>query len=81
MFYVYILYSKAISRFYIGQSENPEKRLVSHNSGISRYTSVANDWTIVHTESFEDRTGAIKRERQIKRMKSRRYIEDLVGRS
>ena len=78
MFYIYIIYSNIKDRYYIGQSEDPEKRLISHNSGISKYTSIAHDWELVYTESFELRKDAIKRESQIKKKKSRKYIEYLV---
>ncbi|MBD3639305.1 MAG: GIY-YIG nuclease family protein [Crocinitomicaceae bacterium] len=76
---MYILYSTSKDRYYVGQSDNLEERLKSHNSGISRYTAIARDWEIVHTEKFENRTDAIKRERQIKKKKSRKYIEYLIS--
>ena len=78
MYFVYILYSKQLDRYYVGQTDNIEKRLQSHLSGISKYTSSAKDWTIVYTETFQTREHAIKRENEIKRMKSRRYIESLL---
>ena len=80
-FFVYILYSKAVNRYYIGQSDDPYRRLKDHNSGISSYTSQTVDWEIVHLEKFNDRSSAIKRELEIKRKKSRKYIEWLSGRS
>jgi putative endonuclease len=46
---------------------------------MSPYTSIANDWRLVYTEEFEDRTSAIKREREIKKKKSRKYIEFLIA--
>ncbi|MCB0400737.1 MAG: GIY-YIG nuclease family protein [Flavobacteriales bacterium] len=77
MYFVYILYSRQADRYYVGQSDNPQERLIAHNSGISRYTSIASDWTIVHLEEFQTRTEAIQRERAIKKRKSRKYIESL----
>ncbi|MFM2207913.1 MAG: hypothetical protein RL213_1888, partial [Bacteroidota bacterium] len=50
MFFVYILYSRSADRYYVGQTDNPEKRLSDHNAGISGYTSQAGDWIIVHLE-------------------------------
>ena len=32
-FYVYIIYSKSKDSYYIGQTDNLEKRLFIHNSG------------------------------------------------
>ena len=78
MYYVYILYSKQIDRYYVGQTDDIGKRVQSHLSGISKYTSIANDWIEVHSEAFDTREGAIKRENEIKRKKSRKYIEWLI---
>jgi putative endonuclease len=74
MFYIYILYSKKANKYYIGQTENVEDRLVSHNSGIPTFTSIAKDWILVYTELFEARNEAIRRENEIKK-RSRKYIE------
>ena len=79
MYFVYILYSRSADRYYVGQTENVESRLESHGSGISPYTSHAKDWRLVYTEEFAIRQEAIRRENEIKRKKSRRYIEWLIG--
>ncbi len=78
MYFVYILYSEKLDRYYVGQTEDIEKRLQIHLLGISKYTSVAIDWTLVHSETFPTRKDAIKRESEIKRKKSRKYIEELI---
>ena len=78
MFYVYILYSQSIDRYYVGQTDNIELRLKTHLSGASRYTAVATDWQVAYKESYSTRSKAIKRELAIKRKKSRKYIEWLV---
>ncbi|MFM2206852.1 MAG: hypothetical protein RL213_827, partial [Bacteroidota bacterium] len=66
-------------RYYVGQTDNPEKRLSDHNAGISGYTSQAGDWIIVHLEEFPDRSAALRRELDIKRKKSRKYIEWIIN--
>ena len=76
--WVYIIYSCAIDKYYVGQTDNFSKRLQSHLEGLSSYTSRAKDWKLVYHEVFENRTAARKRELQIKRMKSRLYIEQLI---
>ena len=35
-------------------------------------------WKIVYAEEYSTLPAAIKREKQIKRMKSRKYIDDLI---
>jgi putative endonuclease len=78
MYCVYILYSKQVDRYYVGQTDDIGKRLLSHLSGASKYTSIAADWIEVYSEVFESRVEAIKRENEIKRKKSRKYIEWLI---
>ena len=78
-YYIYILYSQKVDRYYVGESEDISNRLHSHLSGISKYTSISDDWIVVYTESFTRRVDAIKRENEIKKKKSRNYIEWLIS--
>ncbi|MGC4234547.1 MAG: GIY-YIG nuclease family protein [Niabella sp.] len=78
MFAVYIIYSATLDRYYVGYTFDLELRLVQHNTGISTYTSKARDWMIKYTESFDSREQAMAREREIKKRKSRKYIEGLI---
>jgi putative endonuclease len=79
MYFVYIIYSEKLKRYYVGSTENIEARLEQHNVGLSKYTSKASDWCLVYSEPFENRTIALNRERDIKRKKSRKYIEWLIA--
>ena len=76
-----MLFRSTADRYYVGQTDDPERRLNDHNSGISSYTSQAKDWEIVHLEKFNDRKAAIRRELEIKRKKSRKYVEWISGKS
>jgi putative endonuclease len=78
MWYIYIIYSNKIDRYYVGYTDNLEWRLERHNSGWGKYTKRGIPWKLVYTESFNSKSEAIKREREIKRKKSRKYIEELV---
>jgi putative endonuclease len=49
-----------------------------HNNSGSRSTKGASDWVLVYVEDFETRTDAVQRELEIKRKKSRKYIERLI---
>ena len=77
-FFVYIIYSVSLDRFYIGYTFDLEKRLSEHNRGISEYTSKASDWSLRYSEPCSSRELAMKREKEIKRKKSRTYIESLI---
>ena len=78
---VYILYSFSKDRYYIGYSQDPKERILEHNLGATTSTRPGIPWAIVYEEECEDKTAAIKRENKIKKMKSRKYIENLIKRN
>ena len=77
MYYAYILKSKKSGKYYVGQTEDVEKRLDLHNAGKVVSTKLEIPWEVFYKESFDDRALAVKRERQIKAWKSRDAIERL----
>ncbi|NOX18066.1 MAG: GIY-YIG nuclease family protein [Chlorobi bacterium] len=81
MFYVYILYSENIDKFYVGYTSDLTKRIARHNSGWGKFSSRGAPWKIVYFEKYNSKSDAIKRENEIKKKKSRKYIEALIMRS
>lgn len=79
MFFTYIIQSEKDSSFYVGYSENPEKRLEKHNNAKTGYTSRKQPWKLVYTEEFKTKTEAIIREKFIKNQKSRDFIMKLIN--
>jgi putative endonuclease len=77
-YFVYILQADD-GRYYIGQSDDIERRLAQHRAGCVQSTKSRTGWKLVYMEEHETRIEAIKRERQIKKQKSRAYIERLLG--
>ena len=78
MFNIYILYSVKYDRFYIGQCEDVDKRLMRHNNKGVPSTKPYVPWQLVYTETFTSRSEATYREKEIKNKKSRKYIEYLI---
>ncbi|MDP2175707.1 MAG: GIY-YIG nuclease family protein [Bacteroidota bacterium] len=79
MFYVYILYSSKIDRYYIGYSENPEKRLKErHNAGLVKSTKNGVPYILLKMKGFETELEAIREEKRLKKMKSRKYLKHLI---
>ena len=76
--YVYVLKSQATSRFYIGSTEDVERRIVEHNSGKSTSTRGRGPWQLYWQREFPDRVEAVRYERYLKSQKSRRVLEDLT---
>ncbi len=77
-FYTYIIQSIKDQSYYIGQTDDLDKRLSQHNEGISKYTSRKKPWKLVYYEEFESRKEAIKRERFLKKQKNREFYKKLI---
>ena len=79
-FTVYILQSIKLDKYYIGQTYDLSERLELHKTKYFKnsFTAKADDWTLVFTLPCESRDEALYIEKYIKRMKSRKYIENLI---
>jgi putative endonuclease len=77
MFYIYIIRSQRLQRYYVGSTQAVQKRLQEHNSGKSASTRAGVPWELVHTESFSRRSEAVLRERKIKARGIGRYLADI----
>ncbi len=78
-FYVYILRCKGGS-YYVGHTDNLEKRLAEHQLGtFSGYTRIRRPVELLFAEPFASRQEAFERERQVKGW-SRRKKEALIRR-
>ncbi len=76
--FVYILQSQSSGRYYIGVTADLERRLTQHNAGYTTATRGSGPWEIVYAESYATRRAARRREAQLKRKKSHRYLAWLV---
>ncbi|HZK08151.1 MAG TPA: GIY-YIG nuclease family protein [Bacteroidales bacterium] len=77
LFYVYILHSKPADKIYIGYSVDPHRRLLSHNHPQNKgWTKRYQPWEIFYTETFESKSLALKREKQLKTAQGRRFIHE-----
>ncbi|MBX3006636.1 MAG: GIY-YIG nuclease family protein [Melioribacteraceae bacterium] len=66
-FWVYIL-ECSDGKYYTGITNNIERRVYEHNSGILKgYTSLRLPVKLVYSSSFSDPLTAIEREKQIKK--------------
>jgi putative endonuclease len=75
---VYILRSLEHNRYYIGHSENVEKRVSEHNFGKVRSTKAYRPWKIIYTEKKENKKEAYAREMQIKSFKHGEAFKKLI---
>ena len=79
MWFVYIIYSEKLDRYYIGYTDDIPWRIERHNQGWGRFTKSGIPWQLVYFETYSTKQEAIKRERAIKIKKSRSYIESLIS--
>jgi putative endonuclease len=80
MFYIYINYSESADKYYIGHSNDPERRLIEHNTTEdNKYTTKYRPWRILLSLEVSDSRGeTIKMERFIKRQKSKIFLSRLI---
>jgi putative endonuclease len=79
-FYIYILYSTTSKIYYVGYTDNVERRLDEHNNPQrTKFTSKHLPWELKASFLISEERGlAMKAEKYIKKMKSRIYIEKLI---
>ena len=76
MFWVYVL-ENTRGKFYVGQTANLAVRVLDHNRTDcfeGHFTRKNGPWKLVWRETHNSRSSAVQRERQIKRMKSAKWI-------
>jgi putative endonuclease len=80
MFYIYILYSEGYDMYYVGHSNDPERRLTEHNTTEEiKFTTKFRPWELVLSfEVSQSRGEAIKVEKFIKSQKSKQFIKCLI---
>jgi putative endonuclease len=79
MFTVYLLYSEKFNKIYVGFTSNLEERMKSHNElGKKGYTLKYRPWTLIYTVVFEDKSSAMKREKQLKSANGRVFCWNQV---
>ncbi len=82
MYTVYILYSIAADKYYVGHTgEDIQERIRKHLSNHKGFTSLFKDWQLMYTETFETKSEAYQRELEIKSWKSKKRIGKLISAS
>ena len=75
----YILYSKKTQKYYIGQTQNIQRRLFYHNKGYSKSTKGGIPWELKFTKEFPTRAEAVQLEKKLKKCKSRKYLKTIIN--
>ncbi len=80
MFYVYVLRSRKNGYRYIGQTNDLERRLKEHNEGLTKSIRFQLPFDLEHSEEFETRIEAVKREKFLKSGQGREWLDENVNR-
>jgi putative endonuclease len=75
---VYILQSQKNFSYYVGSTEDIDRRFREHNAGQTKSTRHLIPWKLVFFKVYSDIAIAKKIECKIKKLKSRRIIEKII---
>ena len=76
MYFVYVLKSENNWRFYVGMTDNVERRIKEHNSGKTKSTKGYRPWIFFFKEEFQTRKEARVREKYLKSGTGKEYIKE-----
>lgn len=75
-YFTYIIHSQALNCFYIGQTNDLDRRIFEHLSGKGKFSSRAKDWEMVFYQEFTSRSEAMNLESKIKNRGAGRFLDD-----
>ena len=79
MYQVYVLFSRSFDKIYIGYTANLEERLRSHNELAKKgWTIKFRPWELVYSETFQNKSEALRREKELKSSRGRHFIRTQI---
>jgi len=75
---VYYLYSKKLSKYYIGKTNDLKRRLKEHNNREETYTKLGVPWILVGYIDCENNKQAINIEHKLKKSKNKKYVKRYI---
>jgi putative endonuclease len=78
MYTVYALYNPDHKKIYIGQTRDIKNRIILHKNATfsNSYTSrFSGHWVVIYSEQANDRTQALRREKQLKSFRGREFVK------
>ncbi|MGB8523775.1 MAG: GIY-YIG nuclease family protein [Candidatus Acidiferrales bacterium] len=78
MAWLHILQSQSTGRYYVGSTNDLDRRLSEHNRAHSLATRGRGPWILVHRETFPTPIEACRRELEIKKWKWSKAIGSLI---
>lgn len=78
MYYVYILQSEKSGRYYIGSTNDLNRRLIEHNSGQTKSLKYLIPMKLVFSQEFLSVREVRKIEQRLKKFKNKDIIERII---
>ena len=76
-YYTYIIESHSNFRWYIGHSNDIERRLTEHNSGQNKSTRGKGPWKLIFLRNFDNNLDANRFELKLKKLRNKKFISQL----
>ncbi len=74
-YYTYIIESITNKRWYIGHTNDIDRRLSEHNSGQNKSTKGKGPWKLIFLRSFDNNLDANRFELRLKRFRNKKFIK------
>ena len=74
-YYTYIIESSVNKKWYIGHTNDIERRLPEHNSGQNKSTKGKGPWRLIFLSSFNNNLDANKFELKLKKIRNKDFIK------
>ena len=78
MYYVYVLKSRRDQKLYYGLTDNLERRLSQHNSGLVKSTKSRMPFDLIYHEQVDTLLDARKKEKYFKSGFGRKYVKNKI---
>ncbi len=75
MYFVYILYSKAFDKYYIGHTSSIERRIKEHNQGFNKSTKPYIPWELLDSVKKNEKAEAYQLELKLKNLSKVRKLD------
>ncbi|WP_081489542.1 GIY-YIG nuclease family protein [Melioribacter roseus] len=72
-----MIFSPSKNRFYVGSTNDIQRRLNEHNSGQTKSTRSGKPWNLVFLKEFNSKSEAMKLEIKIKKRGIKRFLNDI----
>ena len=74
-YYTYIIESITNQRWYIGHTNDIDRRLSEHNSGQNKSTKGKGPWKLIFLRTFDNNLDANKFELKLKKLRNKKFIK------